>query len=47
MPKKIDIVEIRNNKIVQAKRRFNYSVTAAEQEAIDAWNKKYSTEVAA
>lgn len=40
-------LEIRNNRIVQAKRRFNYSVTADEQEAIDAWNKKYNTEVAA
>lgn len=40
-------LEIRDNRIVQAKRRFNYSVTAAEQEAIDAWNKKYNMEVAA
>lgn len=36
-------IEIRNNQIVQAKRRFNDPVTNEDQEAIDAWNKKYST----
>lgn len=35
-------IEIRNNKIVQAKRRFNDNVTAEEQKAIDSWNKKFS-----
>lgn len=35
-------IEIRNNQIVQAKRRFNDPVTSEDQEAIDAWNKKYS-----
>ena len=34
-------IEIRDNKIVQAKRRFNYPVTEKDQEAIDYWNKKF------
>ena len=34
-------IEVRNNKIVQAKGRFNRDVTAEEQEAIDQWNKKF------
>lgn len=35
-------IEVRNNKIVQAKRKFNDPVTAEDQEAIDRWNEKYS-----
>ena len=35
-------IEIRNNKIVQAKRKFNYPVTDEDQKAIDAWDKKFS-----
>jgi hypothetical protein len=35
-------LEIVNNKIVQARRRFNDPVTAEDQEAIDKWNKKYA-----
>ena len=35
-------IEIRDNKIVQAKRRFNYPVTEKDQEAIDYWNNKFS-----
>lgn len=35
-------LEIRNNQIVQAKRKFNDPVTAEDQEAIDKWNEKYS-----
>lgn len=35
-------LEVRNNKIVQAKRKFNDPVTAEDQEAIDRWNEKYS-----
>lgn len=35
-------IEVRNNKIVQAKRRFNDPVTEQDQEAIDYWNKKFS-----
>lgn len=35
-------IEIRNNKIVQAKRKFNDPVTAEDQEAIDKWNEKHS-----
>lgn len=35
-------LEVRNNYIVQAKRRFNDPVTKEDQEAIDKWNKKFS-----
>lgn len=35
-------IEIRNDRIVQAKRRFNEPVTEEDQKAIDAWNKKFS-----
>ena len=34
-------IEIRHNRIVQAKRRFNDPVTQEDQEAIDYWNKKF------
>lgn len=34
-------IEIRNNSIVQAKRRFNDPVTDEDQLAIDYWNKKF------
>ena len=37
-------IEVANNKIVQAKRRFNDPVTQEDQEAIDYWNKKFSKE---
>lgn len=36
-------IEIRNNKIVQAKRRFNDPVTEEDQVAIDKWNKKFAS----
>ena len=35
-------IEVVNDKIVQAKRRFNYPVTQEDQEAIDYWDKKFS-----
>lgn len=35
-------IEIRNNRIVQARRRFNDDVTVEERKAIDSWNKKFS-----
>lgn len=35
-------IEIRNNKIVQAKRKFNCPVTEEDQKVIDAWDKKFS-----
>ena len=35
-------IEIRNNHIVQARRRFNDPVTPEDQEAIDKWNKKFA-----
>lgn len=35
-------IEVRDNKIVQAKRKFNYPVTKEDQEAIDYWNNKFS-----
>lgn len=40
--KSLVTVEVRNNQIVQAKRKFNANVTEEDQKAIDAWNKKYS-----
>lgn len=44
-PKKsLVTIEIRGNKIVQAKRHFNYPVTAEDQVAIDKWNKKFATQ---
>ena len=33
-------LEVRNNQIVQAKQRFNYEVTAEQQEAIETWNRR-------
>lgn len=42
-PKKsLVTIEVRNNKIVQARRQFNNPVTEKDQEAIDAWNKHFS-----
>ena len=35
-------IEVRDNEIVQAKRKFNYPVTKEDQQAIDYWNKKFS-----
>ena len=35
-------IEVRNNRIVQAKRRFNDDVTSEDQLAIDAFNRKFS-----
>lgn len=32
-------LEIKNNRIVQAKRHYNYDVTQAQSEAIEAWNR--------
>lgn len=40
--KSLVTLEVRNNKIVQARRKFNYAVSAKEQEAIDEWNKRHS-----
>lgn len=40
--KSLVTIEIVDNKIVQAKRRFNDPVTFEDQEAIDKWNKKYA-----
>lgn len=34
-------IEVRNNYIVQARRRFNDPVTPEDQEVIDKWNKKF------
>lgn len=39
--KSLVTIEIRNGQIVQALRRFNNLVTEKDQEAIDAWNKKF------
>ena len=35
-------IEVRNNRIVQAKRRFNEDVTSEDQKAIDFFNKKFA-----
>lgn len=35
-------IEVKNNHIVQARRRFNDDVTAEDRKAIDAFNKKYA-----
>lgn len=40
--KSLVTIEIQQNQIVQARRRFNYSISEEEQEAVDKWNKKYS-----
>lgn len=42
LDKSLVTLEIVNNQIVQAKRRFNEPVTAEDQEAIDKWNKKFA-----
>ena len=44
--KSLVTIEIRNNQIVQAKRRFNDPVTEDDQKAIDAWNKKFANKEA-
>ena len=41
LDKSLVTIEVRNNRIVQAKRRYNYPVTQEDQQAIDAWNKKF------
>lgn len=40
--KSLVTIEIRDDVIVQAKRRFNDPVTDEDQKAIDAWNKRFS-----
>lgn len=40
-------IEVRNNQIVQAKRRFNYDVTDEQQKIIDKFNQKFSKGVIA
>ena len=35
-------IEVRNNHIVQARRRFNDPVTPEDQEVIDKWNKRFA-----
>ena len=42
--KSLVTIEVVNNKIVQARRRFNDPVTYEDQEAIDYWNKKFCKE---
>lgn len=39
--KSLVTIEVVNNKIVQAKRRFNYEVSNEENEVINEWNKKF------
>ena len=40
-------IEVRNDQIVQAKRRFNDDVTEEQKEAIDKFNKKFGKEIKA
>lgn len=35
-------IEVRNGKIVQAKRKFNFPVSNEEREVIDEFNKKFA-----
>ena len=35
-------IEVRNNHIVQARRRFNDPVTPEDQEVIDKWNERFA-----
>lgn len=39
--KSLVTLEIKNNRIVQAKQRFNDPVTEQQQQAIDKWNKRH------
>ena len=41
--KSLVTIEVRNNRIVQAKRRFNESISRDELEAVNAWNKRYAS----
>lgn len=38
-------IEVRDNKIVQARQRFNYPVTSEQQEVIDKWNNWYTKKI--
>ena len=40
-------IEVRNDQIVQAKRRFNDDVTEEQKEVIDKFNKKFGKEIKA
>ena len=44
--KSLVTIEVRNNKIVQARRRFNDPVTREQQTVIDKWNNWYSRKIA-
>ena len=43
--KSLATLEVRNGKIVQARQRFNYPVTAEQKKAIDKWNDWFSQKV--
>ena len=46
MPNKsLVTIEVRNGKIVQAKRKFNYPCTKEQEEAIQKWNKWYANKL--
>ena len=45
LDKSLVTIEVRNNKIVQAKRRFNYPVSSEEQDVIDKWDKWWSNKI--
>lgn len=42
LDKSLVTIEVRNNRIVQARGKFNRMVTKEEQEVIDKWNNKYN-----
>lgn len=43
--KSLVTIEVRDNKIVQARQRFNYQITAEQQEAVDKWNKWWEKQI--
>ena len=43
--KSLVTIEVKYNKIVQARQRFNYQVTSEQQEVIDKWNKYYENKI--
>lgn len=44
--KSLVTVEVRDNKVVQARRHFNDPITVEDQQAIDKWNEKHNKDVA-
>lgn len=45
LDKSLVTIEVRNNKIVQARQRFNDPITTEQQEAVDKWNKWWGNKI--